>query len=263
MQYKQINVNLLLNKITKKDTLFGGDYTIDPYQNCEYGCNYCDSSFDKTIYIKSNAEEILKKELKQENNGRIIIGSVHDPYQKTEEKYKITREILKIIKENSFSCHVLTKSNLVLRDIDILSKIPNCMVTISLASIKKSIKQIFEKDAPPIDIRLKTVRNLSAVGIKTGIAVIPILPYITENEIEETVKLAKTHNVKYFLHKYLELKGNQKTLYYKILKNHFPELIEKYDLLYQNNFFPNRIYTSKITNKINSLCNYYKIKNKI
>ena len=130
MNYKQIKVDSLINKIIKKDTLFGGKYTIDPYQNCEYGCKYCDSSFDETIYIKSNAVELLKSEITQIEKGIIIVGSVHDPYQKAEEYYKITRRLLKIIQNNNFSCHILTKSNLVLRDIDILSKISKCKVHI-------------------------------------------------------------------------------------------------------------------------------------
>ena len=135
MQYKQIKVDSILNRITSKDNLFLGDYTIDPYQNCEFGCSYCDSSFDKTIYIKTNASEILNEELKNNKNGRIIVGSVHDPYQNIEKELKITRELLEIIKENGFSCHILTKSDLILRDLDIISNIKDCLVTISIISL--------------------------------------------------------------------------------------------------------------------------------
>jgi DNA repair photolyase len=263
MEYKQINVDSLINTITKKDMLFGGKYTIDPYQNCEYGCKYCDSSFEKTIYIKTNAKDIFKSEIEKIENGLIIIGSVHDPYQKAEKKYTITRDLLKIIKENNLSCHILTKSDLVLRDIDILSKIKNCMVTISLTSIKNSINNIFEKDVPSINIRFKTLKKLSISGVKTGIAIIPILPYITENELKDIIKLAKVYDAKYLIYKFLELKGDQKIYFYNILKNHFIELIEKYDKLYQKTFFPDIKHISKITNKINILCNIYKISNKI
>ena len=91
MQYKQIKVDFLLNKVTKKDNLFLGDYTIDPYQNCEFGCRYCDSSFDKTIYVKHNADKILEKELETVEKGRIIVGSVHDPYQKIDEDFHIAK----------------------------------------------------------------------------------------------------------------------------------------------------------------------------
>ena len=111
MLYKQIKVDFLLNKITNKDKLFAGNYTIDPYQNCEFGCLYCDSSFDKTIFIKTNAAEILKKELETAKKGTIIVGSVHDPYQRAEEELEITRDLLKTIKKHEFSWHLLTKSD--------------------------------------------------------------------------------------------------------------------------------------------------------
>src|SRR4030042_5238597 len=114
MEYKNIQCSTLLNKITKKDKLFKGEYTLDPYQNCEFGCIYCDSTYDKTIYIKTNAIQQLEKEIKTIQKDTIIIGSVSDAYQKVEEKHKTTRNLLEIIKQNNFPCHILTKSNLVL-----------------------------------------------------------------------------------------------------------------------------------------------------
>ena len=81
MQYKSITCTSIINKIVKKDNLFIGDYSADPYQNCEFGCSYCDSSFDKTIYIKSNALQTFNQEIEKLSKGVIIIGSVHDPYQ--------------------------------------------------------------------------------------------------------------------------------------------------------------------------------------
>ncbi len=145
MEYKHARYSSLLNKITNKDKLFTGDYTLDPYQNCEYGCIYCDSTLDETIYIKTNATQLLKKELEKNERGTTIVGSVSDPYQEVEKKYKTTRNLLKIIEQYDFPCHVLTKSNLVLKDIDILSKMKNCTITISIISLDKSISDIFEK----------------------------------------------------------------------------------------------------------------------
>ena len=86
MRYQHIHVPRFVKKITFKDVLFNGTYTIDPYQNCEFGCGYCDSSYDETVFIKSNAVERFKEELPMMNKGRIIIGSVHDAYQPIEEK---------------------------------------------------------------------------------------------------------------------------------------------------------------------------------
>jgi len=263
MQYKQIQVNSLLNKIVTKDLLFGGDYTVDPYQNCGFGCLYCDSSFDKTIYIKSNAVEIIEKELKQSKKGTVIIGSVHDPYQKAEENYKITRELLEKIREHGFSCHILTKSDLVLRDIDLLSEIRNSRVTISMTSLKESIFNVFEKDVPSPHIRLQTIEKLSSAGIKTGLAIIPVLPFVVEEELEKMIKLAKKHRAQYLLHKYLELKGDQKEFFLEILEKRYPNILEKYQKLYEDSYFPDVNYVYKINETINKLCSKYELKNKI
>ncbi len=263
MLYKQIKVDFLLNKITKKDKLFKGDYTIDSFQNCEFGCLYCDSSFDKKIYIKTNAVEILNKELKKSKKGTIIVGSVHDPYQKAEEEFKITRDLLKIIAKQNFSCHILTKSDLIIRDIDIIRKINNCMVSISIVSLKNIVSEIFEKNVPLPKKRLKTIEKLTNEGIIAGLAVIPILPYIIEEELEDIVKLAKTHNAFYLLYKHLELKGDQKKFFIKILKEFYPDLVEKYGKLFMETYIADEKYILKIDNTIKKLCKKYKLKNRI
>ena len=263
MLYKQIKVDFLLNKITNKDKLFAGDYTIDPYQNCEFGCLYCDSSFDKTIFIKTNAAEILKKELETAKKGTIIVGSVHDPYQRAEEELEMTRDLLKTIKKHDFSCHVLTKSDLVIRDVDILSEIDNCIVTISTASLKDSISKIFEKNVPLPKVRLETIEKLTKNGIGSGLAVLPVFPYIVEKELDDIVSSAKNHNAKYLLHKHLELKGDQKPCFINILKNFYPDFVSKYEKLYENSYMPDDEYISRINGLIKESCKNHNIKNEI
>lgn len=263
MPYKQIKVNSLLNKITSKNKLFNGDYTIDPYQNCEFGCLYCDSSFDKTIYVKINASDLLKKELEKAEKGTIIVGSVHDPYQKAESEYKITRKLLNIIKQSGFTCHILTKSDLVLRDLDIFTEIENCLVTISLTSLKDSISEFFEKNVPSPKVRLQTIGQLKNAGISTGLAIIPILPFLVEEEFENIINLAKNHNANYILQKYLELKGDQKNCFLELLNKFNSDLVEKYEHLYKDSYIPENNYILKINRIIQNLCKRNKIKNKI
>jgi DNA repair photolyase len=263
MQYKQIRVSSLINKITKKDKLFGGQYTIDPYQNCEFGCRYCDSSLEKTIYVKKNAAEILEEELKHLPKGRIILGSVHDPYQKIEEKCEITQNLLNIIKNHGFPCHILTKSNVILRDIDIISRLEKPIVTVSMISLSKSISQIFEKNVPSPQDRLKIVNKLSEKNIKSGVAIIPLLPFIVEKEQESIIQRLKKQDVQYILYKHLELKGNQKKIFIDDLKKFYPSLVVKYEKLYKNSYKPKKKYIFKINSKFNELCNRYYLKNTI
>ena len=263
MIYKYITCDQIINEITWDDNLFLGNYTIDAYQNCEFGCKYCDSTYDQTIYIKTNACELLDKKLADLKKGCIIVGSVHDPYQQAEESQKITRNILKIIQKHGFSCHILTKSNLVLRDIDIISKIKGCMVTISMISTSGDISNIFEEKVPSPKERLKTVERLSQQEIKSGIAIMPLLPFIVEEGLETLIETAVNNKAQYVLHKHLELKGDQKKFFIEILEKNYPELVKKYEKLYQDIYMPKETYIKDINKKMNALCKKYNIKNKI
>lgn len=263
MKYKFEKVDFLLNKITKKDNLFKGIYTIEPYQNCEFGCLYCDSSYEKIIKIKTNATEILDKEIKELKKGKIIVGSVNDAYQNAEKKFKITRNLLKIIEKHNFSCHILTKSDLVLRDIDILKKIKNSVVTLSLTSLDISKFNTFEERVPPPKIRLQTIKSLNNNGIRSGLAIIPIIPYLVEKELHDIVKFAKDYDAQYILYKYLELKGDQKNSFIKILNRFYPNITEKFEKLYENRYMPQKEYIIKINNIMQDFCNKYNLSNKI
>ena len=262
MYYKIINSNSVIKKIIEKDSLFHGNYCVDPYQNCEFGCHYCDSSLEKTIYIKANVVETLKKELKQVNKGRIIIGSVHDPYQPAEKEYKFARAILETLKQNYFPCHILTKSPLILRDIDILSQI-DCMVTISITSLENKVIRIFEPDAPLPNDRLQTIRILRSKGIISGLALMPMLPYIIESELKSIVKAAHDVDAQYLLHKYLELKGDQEKFFMNLIESHYPHLLTKYNELYNNDFNPRKEYIQGVNDVLLASCKNFKISDKI
>jgi DNA repair photolyase len=263
MNYKTIYCSFLLNKITRKDKLFNGEYTLDPYQNCEFNCKYCDSTQNNTIYIKDKIPQILKNELKKTKKGRIIIGSTVDPYQETEKKYQNTRKILELIKQNNFPCHLLTKSKLVLRDIDLLSNMNNSIVSLSLFSLDKKISDIFETNLPSPSERLEVIKKLSENDVQAGLAVMPILPFVTEKELEDIVKKAKEHKAKYILHEYLELKGDQKHIFINTLERYKSELVKKYEQLYQGSYRPKKRYISEVNKIIDDLRTKYDLKNKI
>jgi len=263
MAYKPINVDFIINKITNKDILFNGNYTIDPYQNCEFGCLYCDSNQDTKIYIKRNAPETLDKELKDLKKGRIIVGSVHDPYQRIEDVELITRSLLRIIKKHRFYCHVLTKSDLVLRDSDIISEMNRSMVSISICSCNTKTSKFFEKDVPTPKKRLNIISKLNSLGVKSGLSVIPILPYITDKELDQIIKSAIIHNAEYIIFKPLELKGNQKQYFLKKLKQFDSTLIKKYRNLYVDSILPNQNYIKGLKSEIRKKCKLYGIRCKI
>lgn len=263
MLLKEIKVDSLIKNITKKDILFKGDYTIDLYQNCDFGCIYCDSSYDNTIYIKTNAVEIIEKELEHLSKGRIIVGSVNDPYQSCEKKYLLTRKILEKIQKYNFSCHILTKSNLILRDIELLKKFDNCIVTISIISLKNKISNFFEKNVPTPKERFKIVSKLNKNGIYSGLAIMPFLPFIAESEIQYIFEETKKYDIKYILYKHLELKGDQKQIFLEKIKNFNPNIFKKYKELYKDCYHPNKYYIKKIGSLINKNSKEYNVKIKI
>lgn len=262
MDYRVINCNSILKIITHTDSLFEGNYSVDPYQNCEFGCQYCDSSFEKTIYIKKNIRDVLKKELDTIQNGRIIIGSVHDPYQNCEKRFHLTKTVLETLKEYNFSCHILTKSPLILRDIPLISDL-ECLATISISSLNDHVVRIFEPDVPSPDDRLQTIKKLRAQGIKAGLAMIPVLPYITDSEVGQIVQAAHNVDAQYLLHKHLELKGDQHTHFRNLIKMHYPNLLAKYDALYESNFAPKEKYINELNATFSKQCKEVHIPGKI
>ena len=263
MEYKQIKVDSVLKKITKKDVLFNGDYIVDPYQNCEFGCLYCDSSFDTTIYVKVNSDEIIEDELRKQEKGRVIIGSVHDPYQEIEKKYKITQEILKIIKKYGYTAHILTKSDLVLRDMNLIKNIKDSIVTISVISLDKKIYNLFENNLPSPKKRFEIIKKLRKNSIFSGIAIMPVLPYLVEEELERLIKKSKEYNSNYVLFKHLELKGDQKQIFLKIIKDFFPGIYKDYKSLYESSFIPNEKYILNLNEKVSRIFKQVNISNEI
>ncbi|MEM0466125.1 MAG: radical SAM protein [Candidatus Thermoplasmatota archaeon] len=253
IEYRTIQCDSLIRRITHRDPLFQGGYCIDPYQNCEFQCTYCDSSFDPKIYVKINAVEILKQELPSLEKKRIIIGSVHDPYQNAEKKYELTKNILQVLREYQFPCHILTKSPLILRDIPLLETM-DCLVTISFISIQEKIRMLFEPNIASSQERLDVLQTLTAHHIPVGAALIPILPYISDTELSSLLEKFKQYGAQYVLHSFLELKGDQKEKVFTIITKHFPHLTQKYKNLYAKAMKPTGSYIQHITKQIHNYC---------
>ncbi|HEC81732.1 MAG TPA: radical SAM protein [Thermoplasmatales archaeon] len=254
--YRWIFCGSLLNRITNKDRLFQGDYTLDPYQKCDLGCRYCDASED-TVYIKSNAAKLLKEEIKEIKRGTVIVGSTVDPYQMVEKKQRITRELLRILTDHGLPFHVLTKSGLILRDLPLISESKNARITISLSTINKKITKVLEPFAASPEKRFNVVKKLSEEGIQAGVAIMPVLPVITDEDLETIIEEAKNAGAKHIIYATLQLKGEQKKRFFSTLETHFPEYLREYKRFYSRGYFPSN-YT--IGDKIRFYCDKYKIK---
>ncbi len=263
MKYREISCSSILKKITRPDDLFDGVFTIDPYQNCSFGCVYCDSTFEDIIYIKTNIATQLKHELQPLSKGRIIIGSVHDPYQEIEKTYHLTHAILELLKDYDYPIHILTKSLHVIEDLSILKEFNDVMISFSLLTLNSQLARNIELHTPSPNERLKVMNAIHDQGIKTGIAFIPIIPFISDLELESMIKSAKKYHADYLLYKHLELKGDQKRIFFNFIQNNFHNLLEDYEILYQDNYLPKETYQEYINGTIEQLCMKYNLKTSV
>ncbi|MDR1722125.1 MAG: radical SAM protein [Methanobrevibacter sp.] len=287
--FKTKEVKSILNKSKGKRSFFMEDYTLNPYMGCQFDCSYCYINGSKyanntnEYYIKVNAYQLLKTQLKnklkKEERGVIMVGSASDPYMPIEEELFLTRDILKLIERYKFAVHIITKSDLILRDIDILKKIrqsailPNdikderlkTIISFSFSTVDDEIANIFEINAPKPSKRLRAIKKLKKQGFLVGVSLMPLLPFIsdTEEALNEMMKSFKDAGVDYTLPGGLTLFGNEnegsKGCYYKKLKEFYPEHLEKTKELFVNNDYPKESYFKEINERVRKIANEYGI----
>jgi len=173
--------------ILSKSGISGIDYCINPYTGCSHGCKYCYATFMKRftghgeawgsfVDVKINAPEVLHRQLKNAARGNVMISSVTDPYQAIENQFKITRRCLEVLSTYQFPVSILTKSSLVLRDLDLIKKFKEIEVGITITTDDDKIREIFEPNAPSIETRIHALKELYESGIKTYAFIGPLLP---------------------------------------------------------------------------------------
>ena len=261
MRYRDVTCENALKKITRPDALFHGQYTVDPYQNCAFGCLYCDSALEP-VDVKINIADVLARELQDVPRGRVILGSVHDPYQPVEERTGLSRAVLSALRDHGFSCHILTKSPLVLRDLPLIVSF-DCAVTVSLLSVNARLAQVFEPAVVSPQERLVLVRLLRDVGVTAGVAVLPVLPLFAEPDLEATVAAVADAHAAYLLFKHLELKGEQRDRFIEILQSKYPRLVAQYQRWYEHAISPDHKYLESLTARIETLSQRYQLENKM
>ena len=251
MEY--IKAKTILSKVKDGQSWFGYDYNMNLYRGCPHGCIYCDSrsqcyhidNFD-VPKIKENALLILESELqKKKNKGVIGIGSMSDTYNPLEMKYEVTRNALKLISKYNFGVSIDTKSDLILRDLDILKEINeknNVIIKFTITTPKDELSKIIEPNVCTSSKRFQAIKKLSDNNIFVGILMTPVLPFITDSEedIKELVRLAYESGAK-FIYTFMSmtLRENQRDYYYEKLDKYFIGLKDKYIKYYKNNYVCN------------------------
>ena len=256
MIIKEIEVNDYLTK----SNLPASDYVINPYVGCTHGCKYCYATFMRRftghtedwgcfLDIKRCKKAI---NLKKISNKRVFLSSVTDCYNPFEEKYKITRAILKQLISSDCYLSISTKSKLILRDIDLLKQIKHLTVCMSINTLNEDFRKDMD-NASTLDERFRTLKELHNNGIHTVLFMSPIFPYITE--WKEIIEKSKDF-IDEFWFENLNLRGSYKKYILNYIKEKYPIYYDKYAAIYINH---DSKYWDNLAGEINDYCSKNKI----
>jgi DNA repair photolyase len=283
-EYFVLPVRSMLNRCDSNRVPF--EWTINPYRGCEFGCKYCfarytheymeldAAEFEKRIYVKQGAEAYLPQEIarkysyESEASGgmapeHIAIGTATDPYQPAEREYGVTRACLEeLVKREGLSISITTKSNQILRDVDLLSRIAEksaLFVNMTVTTVRSRLARMLEPRAPLPEARMAAVKQLREAGISTGVFASPLLPGVTdrEGELEAVAEAAHEAGAQWFVSGVLFLTPSSSKVFMPFLQEKFPRLVERYRQWYTKNTYAPEEYRKKIAERVARLRQKY------
>jgi DNA repair photolyase len=233
----EVIAKTLLSSAKQPDPWFGIPYTMNLYRGCQQQCIYCDSRIENfaNVIVKVNAIELLTQELPRNRvKGTIGTGSRSDPYLPLEAARRLTAQALEVIAQQYFPVHVLTKSDLVLRDLEVLRAIHRAYAAISftITTADDDLGKKIEQGASLVSRRFAAMAQLAEAGLHTGVLLMPVLPFNEDNaeNITEIVARAKACGATYILAAFgMTLRDRQRAYYYAQLDRLFPGLRRQYE----------------------------------
>src|SRR6266571_2737037 len=276
-EYFLLPVKSVLNRCDSKRVPF--EWTINPYRGCEFACKYCyarytheymeldGSEFEKKIYVKKDAAPLLawdvahkySYESKASGGGRpdhIAIGTATDPYQPVEREYGVTRACLEeLAKREGLSVSIITKSNQIVRDIDVLQRIAersNLGIDITITTLRAGLTRLLEPRAPRPDLRLAAVNLLREAGLSVGVSASPLIPGITDREgdLEEVAAAAREAGAQWFFSGVLFLMPSSAKQFLPFVREKFPRLAKQYQQWYAKNGYAPEEYRRKASERV-------------
>jgi DNA repair photolyase len=257
MNVKEVRAGSVLNpsKLT--------DYCINPYTGCQHGCVYCYARFmcrygghpgekwGSFVDVKTNAAEILEKELGRRPRGSIFMSSVTDPYQPLEKKYELTKKILQKLLEHDFPLSIQTKSSLILRDAGLLSRMKHVEAGMTITCLDDSDRKNFEPFTTPVQERLETIRKLGEAGIKTYVFLGPFLPGISDKNLGGLISGIAEAGADYIFFDRLNIKCGNWEDTRPVIAKHYPSLLKTYENIF---FAGGGGYYETIRQRVQQLC---------
>jgi DNA repair photolyase len=279
-EYFLLPVKSILNRCDSNRVPF--EWTINPYRGCEFGCRYCyarytheymeldGAEFEKKIFVKKDAAPLLAYDISHkysyasENSGgqqpeHIAIGTATDPYQPAEREHGVTRACLEeLARREGLSVSITTKSNQIVRDIDLLRQIAArsaLFLNITVTTLRPRLARLLEPRAPRPDLRLAAVKQLREAGLMVGVSAAPLLPGITDREgdLEGLAAAAKEAGAQWFFTNVLFLMPSSAKEFLPFLREKFPKLAQQYDQWYSRNGYAPEEYRLKISARVREI----------
>ena len=240
-------------------------FSLNPYTGCSHRCIYCYATYIPNFYHprpKKNFIEKIKKDLKNlPENSLISLSNSSDPYLPEEKTYKLTRKFLQEFKNYNLRLLIITKSDLLLRDLDILKNL-KVAVTFTITSLNPEIYKKLEPNAPLPEKRIKAIEKLTQAGIKVGVRFDPIFPFLNDKEAEKIIKTVKKAGSLHIISSTFKPRRDS----WQRFKKAFPQIAKKLEKLYfekgekiQNSWYLPKKFRKTILLKVKKICDKEKI----
>jgi len=282
VEYFTLPARSLLNRSVSKRRL-PFIWTINPYRGCEFACKYCYArythefmemrdgvDFERKIYVKQQTAWLLRQDLGRVKKGEeIAIGTATDPYQPAERRFEITRSILQeMALHRGLEIGIVTKSDLVVRDIDVLREVAahnSLFVNLTITTLSTKLARILEPRAPRPDLRLLALSRLIDSGFNAGVICAPVLPGITDSPaaLDKLVRATKEAGGKYIYANPLFLKPCSANVFLPFLEEEFPHLVDDYRKRYAGKAFVSEAYSKRLSELMAALRKKHGIKKEI
>jgi len=276
-EYFVLPVKSILNRCDSNRVPF--EWTINPYRGCEFACKYCyarytheymeldGAEFEKKIYVKKDAAALLawdvahKYSYTSETSGgarpdHIAIGTATDPYQPAEREYGVTRACLEeLAKREGMSISIITKSNQIVRDIDVLQRIAERSaldIDITITTLRAGLTRLLEPRAPQPNLRLAAVKQLREAGLAVGVSASPLIPGITDRdgELEAVAAAAQEAGAQWFFSGVLFLMPSSAKQFLPFVREKFPRLAKQYEQWFAKNGYAPEEYRRKASERV-------------
>lgn len=229
--------------ILSKSGIYSVDYSINPYVGCQHGCRYCYASFMRKytdhdepwgefVDVKVNARNVLERDLTKADRGSVLLSSVTDPYQPAEREYGLTRGILERLASTKFQVSILTKSPLLLRDLDVLERFDSERISVgfTINFLNDRDESVWEPNSPGSEERIDALEAISDNGISTYVHVGPYLEKITNLEdmlsrVEDYIDELQVENV--------NLRG-RRAIIMDVIRQNYPDLVSRYERILED-----------------------------